>query len=348
MAEKKSVSPWLRGTLYVVAILFLPTFVIQLVRPDALNAGMRRPTLQTFTFRFLLDTGIFLDRMGRHESAISQFESAEQYAGRLTDTKYESLQEARVRLAESYMAAGSASEAEQTYAKIVQTSMDAGDVFRQKNQFDAAVPKYEDAEKFAQKLTVTKFASLLSAQRSLAGCLMALKRSGELEQVDARIITTLQDQSDPYSVELGDAYRTLAMARSNLADYAGAEQALLQANDIYNKIIEEFSGKYDPSGRALQAKEQKDFNTWYLAVTYFNEKKMDLALATAEDAFQVLSRRVGARGVPIGVYTAGLQAATALNNQEQVQVWQQRLSDLTPNRPRASEGDVSSGGSRVH
>jgi tetratricopeptide (TPR) repeat protein len=332
MPEKKRVSPWLRATLYVVALLFLPTFVIQLVRPDALNPREHRPSLQTVKFRFLLDTGVFFKRIQRHESAISKFQEAEQFAEQLTDTKYESLQEARVRLAESYLSAGRTSEAEQVYTRIVRSSTDAGDAFRQKNQFDAALPKYQDAEKFAQKLTTTKFPSLLSAQRSLASCLVALKRNAELEPVYARLVNTLKDEGDPYDVELGNAYQALAVARSDLGDWAEAEQALLQANDVYDQIILHFAGVYEASSRALLAGQQKDFNTWYLAVCYFNETKMDLALSTAENAFQVLSGREGPRNVPIGVYTVGLQAATALNNHEQIQVWQQRVDELTPKR----------------
>jgi len=332
MPEKKRVSPWLRGTLYVVALLFLPMFVIQVVRPDALNPKEHRPTLQSVKFRFLLNTGIFFERLRRNESAISKFQEAEQFAEQLTDTKYEALQEARVQLAESYVSAGRTSDADQVYARIVRSSTDAGDAFRKKSQFDAAVPKYQDAEKFAQKLTTTKFASLLSAERSLAGCLLALKRNAELEQVYARIVNTLKDEGDPDDVELGNAYQALAMARSDLSDWAGAEKALLQANDIYDQIILHFSGIYDPSSRALLARQQKDFDAWYLAICYFNEKKMDLALTTAESAFQVLGGREGPRNVPIGVYTVGLGAATALNNQNQIQVWQQRVDDLTPTR----------------
>jgi tetratricopeptide (TPR) repeat protein len=349
MPDKKRVSPWLRGTLYVVALLFLPTFVIQLLRPDALNPKDRRPTLQTVKFQFLMDAGIVFEGLHRHESAAARFRVAEQFAEQLTDaeTKYESLQEARGHLAESYMSTGRTSDAELAYAQIVKSSMDAGDTFRLKNQFDKAVPKYQDAEKFAQKLTTTKFASLLGAQRNLAGCFLALKRNADLEPVYARIITTLKNQGDPYDLELGNAYQELAMARSDLHDFSRAEQALLQANEVYDKIVEHLSEKHDPSGRDLQAKAQKDITTWYLAVCYFNEEKMDLALSTAEVAFQVLSLRVGPRSIPIGVYTVGLQAAAALNNRDQVQRWQHRLDELTPTRLQDPERPDSRGVAQV-
>jgi hypothetical protein len=137
------------------------------------------------------------------------------------------------------------------------------------------------------------------------------------------------------------------MARSDLQDSPGAEQALQQANEVYDKIGERLSERYDPSGRDLQAKAQRDFTTWYLAVCFFNEKKMDFALSTAEVAFQVLSRRVGPRSIPIAVYTVGLRAATALNNQEQVQLWQQRLDELTPDGMQGPEQPESRGVAQV-
>ena len=347
MPEKKRVSPWLRGTLYVVAILVLPAFIIQTIRTDAIDPKQPRPTLQIFRFSSIVRTGAFYGRLHWRDSAIAKFQEAELFAEQMSDRRYESLQEARSQLAESYLSAGQTAEAEQTYARIVKSSMDAGDSLRLKNQFEKAVPMYRDAEKFAQKLTVAKGESLLSAQRSLAGCLLALKRNAELEPVYTRIIATLQDQADPYNLELGNYYQALAMVRSDLVDFAGAEEALLQAAEAYDSVAAHFSASYDSSGRDLQAKSQKDFITASLAICYFNEKKMNLALSAAEDAFQNLSRRAGPRGVPIGVYTVGLQAATAVNNHDQVQLWQKRLDELTSNHPRAAEESAIPGVAHV-
>ena len=162
MAENKRVSPWLRAVLYVVAILFLPTFLIQVLRPDALDAKAHRPTVQTVKFSFLLRTGILYEWLRWNDSAIAKFQEAEQYAGNLTDTKYESLQKARARMAETYLAAGRTSDAEQVYAKIVQSSMETALALRIKNNYSDAIPKYEDAERFSQKLTNTRLASICS------------------------------------------------------------------------------------------------------------------------------------------------------------------------------------------
>ena len=326
MAEKKPGSPWLRGTLYVVAVLCLPTFLIQVLRPDALDPKAHRPTVQTVKFNVILKTGVLFEWLRRNDSAIARFEEAEQYAEQLTDTKYESLQKARERLAETYLAAGRPSDAGKVYAKIVQSSMETGLALRLKNNYGEAIPKYEDAERFSQKLTTTRLASLFQAQRSLSGCLLALQRNAQLEPVYTRMLSTLQEMGDPYDIELGNTYRMIAMARSKLNNWPGAEDALLQADDAYDQIIFHF-GRTDDS-RVLQAKEQKDFDEWYMSACYYNEQKYDRALSAAEDAFEVLSRREGARNVPLGVYTAGLQAAIALGNREQTRVWQLRMSDL--------------------
>jgi hypothetical protein len=142
--------------------------------------------------------------------------------------------------------------------------MDAGDAFRRKNQFDAAIPKYCEAERFWQNLKTEKFSALLSEQRSLAGRSVAPKRNPELEQAYSRLVGTLREQGDLYDIDLGNACRMLAVARSHLNNWAGAELTLREAHAIYEQIILHFS---EPAPRlALQAQQQKDFTTWYPAV----------------------------------------------------------------------------------
>jgi len=336
MFPRKQTSPWLRGALYVVAILFLPTFIIQLVRPDALSPGAHRPTLRSFEFSFLLETGTAFEKLHWHDPAIAEFQAAEQLALQSGDAGYESVREARAHLAGSYASAGRASDAEKMYAAIVKTSLEAGDALREKSQFEAAVPKYQDAEQFSQRLTTAKLASLLRSQRSLAGCLMVLKRYSDLAAVNQRIIVTLTDQGESHQIELGDAYEALAMAQSGMNDWARAEQSLLQAKDVYDQIVDHSSGN-DLSDDARKAAQQRDFLTYSLAVCYFNEKKMELALSTDEDAFLALSARLGPVRIPAGVYTVGLQAANALGNQDQVETWKHRIDDLSPNHSAAAE-----------
>jgi len=192
--------------LYVVAVLFLPTFLIQVLRPDALDAKAHRPTVRTVKFSVLLRTGILYEWMRWNDSAIAKFQEADQYAENLTDTKYESLQKARERLAETYLVTGRPSDAEQVCAKIVQSSMETAFSLRLRNNYGEAIPKYEDAERFSQKLTTARLASLFQAQRGLSGCLLALQRNAELEPVYTRMLDTLQQIGDPYDIELGNTY----------------------------------------------------------------------------------------------------------------------------------------------
>jgi hypothetical protein len=123
-------------------------------------------------------------------------------------------------------------------------------------------------------------------------------------------------------------------ARNN---WAAAELALCEANAIYEQIILHFS---ESAPRlALRAQQQKDFTTWYLAVVTATIKN-DLTLTVAEQALLVLSGDGIARRAYIDVYTIGLRAAIALDNEVQGQVWQQRLDDLTPSRAGAAEGSA--------
>jgi tetratricopeptide (TPR) repeat protein len=333
MPEKKPVSPWLRGTLYVVAILFLPTFLIQLVRPDALDPNAHRPTLLPFRFSFLVQTGAFYERLHWHDFAIAEFQKAEQFAAQLpdADAQYASAQRARYLLAQSYVSAGRPSDAEQTYARIVKAGMDTGDAFRERNQFEQAAPRYQDAERYAQKLTTAKFASVQSARQDLAICLTALNRNTELEQVDLDMVAAMQETPEPDILTIGNTWQSVAFARSHVQNWAGAEQALLQAIDDYDSIIQRFSGQYDPEGRVPQAKTLKNITTWWLAVAYLNEGKMDQARSTAEAAYQIFSQPPITQDIVLQLIAVGLKAATAENDPVQIDLWQQRWNGLAPN-----------------
>jgi tetratricopeptide (TPR) repeat protein len=331
MPEKQRVSPWLRGTLYVVAILFLPAFLILTFRPDVLDPKQPRPTMQSFKFGYLIKTGSLYERFNWHDSAIAKFQEAEQYAGQMTgaDTQYESAQRVRYLLAQSYLAEGRSNEAEKTYGRIVQSGMDAGDAFRSQNQCDKAVPRYHDAERYSQKLTATKFASLQAARQNLAQCLSATNQNTELEQVDLDMIQTMQDSENPDRLKIGNTYIGVAFVRSHLQNWAGAQEALLQALDAFDDTTRQFSGRYDPENRALQAKSSRDVATWYLAVAYLNEGKADLALSTAESAYRIYSQPPVTQGILMQLILVGQKAASAQRDQEQIELWQQRLNDLT-------------------
>lgn len=333
MPEKKPVSPWLRGTLYVVAILFLPTFIIQIVRPDALDPNAHRPTPQPFWFSFLLQTGAFYERLHWHDFAIAEFQKAEQFAGQLpdADAQYASTQRARYLLAQSYLSAGRPSDAEQAYARIVKAGMDTGDVFRERNQFQEAAPRYQDAERYAQKLTATKFTSLQRARQNLAICLNALNRNTELEQLDLDMIAAMQESPEPDILAIGNTWQSVAFARSHLQNWGGAEQALLQAIDAYDSIIQHFSGQYDPEGRVPQAKTLKNITTWWLAVAYLNEGKMEQARSTSEAAYQIFSQPPMTQEIVFQLIAVGLKAATAEKDPVQIDLWQQRWNALAPN-----------------
>jgi len=333
MTEKKPVSPWLRGTLYVVAILFLPIFIIQVVRPDALDPKAHRPSLQTAKFGFLLKAGVVYDVLHWHDLAIAEFQTAERYAAQLTDAdaQYASAQRARYLLAQSYLSAGRPSDAEQAYARIVKAGMDTGDTFRERNQFDKAAPRYQDAERYAQKLTTTRFGSLQSARQSLAICLNALNRNTELERLDLDMIAAMQESPEPDILTIGNTWQSVAFARSRMQNWAGAEQALLQAIDAYDGIIQHFSGQDDPGGRVPQAKTLKDITTWWLAVAYLNEGKMEQALSTAEAAYQIFSQPPITQEIVLQLIGVGLKAATAEKDAVQIDLWQQRWNGLAPN-----------------
>jgi tetratricopeptide (TPR) repeat protein len=333
MPEKQPASLWLRVTLYVVAILFLPTFIIQVVRPDALDSKAHRPTLLTARFGFLLKAGAFYEVLHWHELAIADFQEAEQLAGQLpdADVQYASAQRARYLLAQGYLSAGRSSDAEQAYARIVKAGMDTGDAFRERNQFDKAAPRYQDAERYAQKLTTAKFASLQRARQSLAICLNALNRNAELEQVGLDMIAAMQESPEPDILTIGNTWQSVAFARSRLQNWTGAEQALLQATDAYDGIIQHFSGQYDPEGRVPQAKTLKNITTWWLAVAYLNEGKMDQALSTAEAAYQIFSQPPITQEIVLQLIGVGLKAATAEKDAVQIDLWRQRWNGLAPN-----------------
>jgi hypothetical protein len=329
MAQKRRVSPWLRGTLYVIAVLFLPLFLIQTFRPDVLDPKSPRPTLQTFRFDFIVKTGSLYERLAWHELAIAKFQEGEQFASQMTDAQYPSLLQARERLAEAELAVGRTSDADRVYTRIIDAAMQAGDASLVKTQWSEAASEYRDAERFAKKLSANKSAPLLKARQSLATCLNALNQNQELATLDQDMIDAMQESGDTDGLALGNAYQSLAFARSRTQDWAEAEQALLHAMDSYDSVLQFPSGQSDIQNRVAQAQQMKNIVTWYLAVVYLNEGKTGAALSTADAAFQIFSAQPVETGITMQIISVGVKAATAAKDQDQIELWQKRLSDAT-------------------
>src|SRR5215470_5817275 len=290
MASKPS--PILVWTLVAVCIVVLPTAIIRLVRPDALDPSEHRPTAAQYKIKAALQTGTTLEQLHLHGSAISWFQSAERAAASSPDDQYNLLQQAREHLAVVYEKASRSSEAQQTYQRMVQSSMQLGDSLTKKEQYSNAVGKFEDAERFALHLSEDKIEALQTARFRAVGCYFALRRNDKAAETAARLIETQEQSNNSYDAKLASYYDQMAFARSGMGDWSGAEEALHSSISIYDDIFRHYSEKYDPEGRDLNARQGRDLDTMQLALLYFNEKKWDLAESTAETAYQALSQRM--------------------------------------------------------
>ena len=326
MANKPA-SPVLVWTLVAVCILVLPTAIIRLIRPDALDPSEHRPTGEQYEIKAALQTGVTCEHLHLYSSAISWFQRAERAAASSSDEQYDLLQQAREHLAAVYEKASRSSEAQQTYQRMIQSSTQLGDSLAKKEQYSNAVGKFEDAEKFAQHLSEGKIETLQTARFRAVGCYFALRRNDKAAETAGRLIETQQLSNNPYDAKLASYYEQMAFARSGMGDWPGAEEALHSSISLYDDIVRHYSEKYDPEARDLNAKQERDLDTMQLALVYFNEKKLDLAESTAETAYQALSQRMP-QNVPYQLISVGLQSATALGNQEQEGSWQQRMHDL--------------------
>lgn len=323
---KKPASPLLVGTLVAVSILVLPAAVIRLVRPDALNPSEHRPTADSLKISLVLRMGSAFEQFHFYSAAVSWFQKAERAAA-TSPEEYASLQSARERLAGVYERTGRADEAQQAYGRMVRSSIDSAEVLMKKDQYGNAVVKFEDAEKYAQRLTGGKVEAQQNARFRAGGCYFALKRYDKAAETAARLIETQQQAGDPYDAMLAHYYEQMAFARSGMNDWPGAEEALLASIDIDDNIVRHYSEKYDPQGRDLQARQDRDLNTMQLALVYFNEKKLNLAESAAETAYQALAQRAP-QDVPYQLISVGLRSAAMLDSQEQTRTWQQRMNGL--------------------
>jgi tetratricopeptide (TPR) repeat protein len=334
--KSKPTSPILVWTLVGISILCFPILIIKSAVPDLFGpASPQQPlTVAQLKIGFLLDTGIGFQKLGRYETAASWFQRAAQYAEQMPEDQYASLIAARHHLAECYKSLDRSNDAERTYKAMVQTSMETGDALSKKAQYTEAARRFQDAEDFAQNLASARFQALQEARGRQVGCFFALKRNAEAASVTTRMIEAQQELNDPYDSVLAEYYVQLGYARGRLQDWAGAEEAFLDGIATYNSIVRHYSGSYDPEARVENAGHKKDFATMNLAAIYYNQRKMEQALSAAETAYQSLFAQPQ-QNAPLDLITVGFQSATALGNEEQAALWQQRLNNLCrgPNCP---------------
>jgi len=325
----KKTSPILIWTLVVVSIACFPIVIVKMAVPGFLGPEepYRRITFGETEFRLLLDTGVVFQRLGRYKKAASWFQKAERSAQHLSGDQYPFVVDAREHLVTSYQSQGRTDDAEHTYEAMVKTSMEAGEMLSEREQFAQAASRFEDAEKFAGNLTTSRLQALQAARAKQVNCFFALTKKTEAAVVAARMVETQRESGEPYDLQLAEYYFQLAYALGGSQDWAGAEEGWLASIEIYDAIIAHYSGSYDPEARAANARSRRDFAIMNLAATYFNEKKMEQALSAADLAYEGQFAQSSSTA-PLQLITVGLQSATVLGNQDQEALWQQRLKDL--------------------
>jgi tetratricopeptide (TPR) repeat protein len=284
-------------------------------------------------FKTLFDAGTKSLAAHQYAEALASFQEAQQTSSLLTDAQYKPLQDARRQIGETYATSGQAAEAEAAYTSMVRCSLQEGQALMQANRLDSAIARFQDAEQTTQNVTTDKPLLLHESYGGLLSCYRKLNRYADAEQVSLRMIDSLRTSADDYDMRFGNTYLDLAVTRDDHEDWSGAEQALLQSVESFDKTIQHFSTNDDPQHLLWGAASSKGYALYNLGLVREREKNIDLALAALDDAFQYSSQFHGPRGesqpYPLKeIAAAGQQISARAQRKDQVDLWTTRLKDL--------------------
>jgi tetratricopeptide (TPR) repeat protein len=137
------------------------------------------------------------------------------------------------------------------------------------------------------------------------------------------MIASVRQPLNDYDSALGQGYSNIAFMRSKLPDWEGTEKACARAMEEYDKTI----ATYRASGSS-DVRFSKAMAMYWLALAYANQRKQDLALSAADNAFQYTAQLHNPAQLARMIADLGLQEAKASRQQELITTCQNRLSEL--------------------
>jgi len=309
--------------LAVVCVLFIPGYLVNLYFSHRSAAAAPEAPAIDPRFAAAFDAGVALERRQQYQEAIAKFLEAEMYAGKMPNGKYAALETAIEHYRSCNAALGQQDVVQAASKQLIRTLFEDGESLRNANQLEASVPKFQQVEEAAEGIGDFEVPIQDLARQRLVTVFWTLKRYSDADAVTDRMIGSVRQPLDDYNSALGEEYSSIALLRSKLPDWEGVEKACTRAIEEYDKTIASY-----PESTTGNARFGKVMAMYWLAAAYTNERKHDLALSAADDAFLCAAQSHGTEQLERQIAQLGLQAANATRQQEVSAAWQKRLNDL--------------------
>jgi hypothetical protein len=309
--------------LAVVCVLFIPLALINYARGKLEAANAPRPPARDPKFVAALQAGISLEQQQQYEAAINKYMEAELFASKMSQGKNDAFREVVEHIVNCASASGDTERANSARKQIIRLIIGSGIENRDAGHLEEAVAKFQDAEQRATSLDAPDAHLIQDARVPLAAALWKLGRSADTEAVFARMISDVSQPLNDFSSVLGLKCMEIAMIQSELGDWSGVETSSRRAIEEFEKTM----SYYGESQTASLAQEKLLAMNW-LEVAYAREKKYDLALSAADQAYDYSMKANGPVELKRQIAELAISAAQTSQQKSLETQWQERLNAL--------------------
>lgn len=309
--------------LAAVCVLFLPLALINYVRGKLEAANASALPARDPKFIAALQAGITLEQQQQYEAAINKYMEAELFASKMSQGKNDAFREVVEHIVTCSSAAGDTERANNARKQIVRLIIGSGIEDRDAGRFEDAAAKFQDAEQRATSFNPPDARLVQDARVPLAAALWKLGRSSEAESVFARMISDVPQPLNDFRSVLGNKHMEIAQIQSEIDDWSGAQASCERAIEEFEKTM----SYYGESQTASLAQDKLLAMNW-LEVAYARQKKYDLALSAADQAFDYSLKVNGPVQLKRQIAELAISAAQTSHETFLETRWQERLNAL--------------------
>lgn len=313
--------------LAILCVVFIPLAIVNFAH-EKINSAATAPHSVPRDPKFVeaFQAGIALEQQHRCDDAFNKFMEAEYYASKFTEGKNAAFRDVAEHLLACAVETGDVQRADNHRKQLVRLIIEDGLDQRNRGHFDEAAAKFQEAEQRAVALDPPDPGLVQDARVPLAAALWKLGKVEDAEAAFSRMTSDVAQPLNDYTSVLGHKYLEVARIQSELGDWAGAQASCQHAIEEFDKTLFSYPAN---SGQSLSL--DKSLAMHWLQVAYVRQKKYDLSLTAAEQAYAYTEQVNGPAEIKRQIAGLALDTAKTTSQQDAIGRWQQKLDSLPAN-----------------